>query len=64
MISREETPSSISKLPGRWTCPETETSLVPVEPGAPSLAYSAPPMLMMCGAVASVSTLLISVGPW
>ena len=30
----------------------------------PSLAYSSPPIRMMSGTVDSVSTLLISVGPW
>ena len=30
----------------------------------PISAYSLPPMRMIAGTVASVSTLLISVGPW
>ena len=37
---------------------------MPVEVSVPILAYSAPPMRMMIGAFISVSTLLISVGPW
>ncbi len=64
MISRTEMPSSISKLPGRWTLPETETSLVPVELPSPNLRYHSAPRSMMIGALQSVSTLLISVGPW
>ena len=34
------------------TSPEIETSLVPVEVSVPSLAYSSPPIRMMCGTVA------------
>jgi len=64
MSSREEMPSSISKLPGFVTLPETETSFVPLLFCTPSLAYSSPPIAMIDGAVASVSTLLMSVGPW
>ena len=64
MISREEIPSGISKLPGFLTLPETDTSFVPVEPCVPIFAYSSPPISMIGGTVASVSTLLISVGPW
>ena len=41
-----------------------DTSLVPVEVSVPSVAYSAPLIRMMAGTVLSVSTLLISVGPW
>ena len=64
MMSRDGIPSSISKLPGRCTQPDTETSLVPVEFSVPIRAYASPPISMIAGAVASVSTLLISVGPW
>ena len=35
---------------------------VPVERLTPSLAYSSPPIRMMCGTVDSVSTLLTTVG--
>ncbi len=38
-------------------------SLVPVEVSVPILAYSSPPIRRMWGTVASVSTLLMSVGP-
>jgi hypothetical protein len=51
-------------LPGRLTLPDTLTIFVPVEVSTPSLAYCAPPSSMMRGTVDSVSTLLISVGPW
>ena len=64
MISRDGMPSSISKLPGFVTLPDTDTSFVPVEPWTPSSAYSSPPISMIAGTVASVSTLLMSVGPW
>src|SRR3954465_5446082 len=64
MISREGVPSSISKLPGFVTLPATDTSFVPVEPCPPSSAYFSPPISTMAGTVASVSTLLMSVGPW
>jgi hypothetical protein len=37
---------------------------VPVEVSTPSFAYSSPPIAMIDGTVVSVSTLLISVGPW
>jgi hypothetical protein len=63
-MSRERIPSSISKLPGFVTLPDTDTSLVPVEPWTPSSAYLAPPSSTIAGTVASVSTLLMSVGPW
>ena len=37
---------------------------MPADVSVPIFAYSAPPIVMMCGIVASVSTLLITVGPW
>ena len=37
---------------------------MPVEFSTPMRAYSSPPIFMMCGTVMSVSTLLMSVGPW
>ena len=37
---------------------------MPVEFSTPIFAYSSPPIRMMCGTVISVSTLLMSVGPW
>ena len=37
---------------------------MPVERSTPILAYSSPPIRRMIGAFISVSTLLISVGPW
>ena len=64
MISRDGVPSAISKLPGFVTLPDTDTSFVPVEPFTPSSAYFAPPRSRIAGTVASVSTLLMSVGPW
>jgi hypothetical protein len=44
--------------------PETDTTFVPVEVSVPTLAYSAPPTCSTYGTFISVSTLLISVGPW
>jgi hypothetical protein len=38
--------------------------LVPVEPSVPISANFSPPMRRMCGTFISVSTLLMSVGPW
>ena len=38
MMSRDDVPSSISKLPGFCTLPETETSFVPVEVSVPIFA--------------------------
>jgi hypothetical protein len=64
MISRTGIPSAISKLPGRCTLPETETIFVPVEFPSPYCLYHSAPRSMMIGALQSVSTLLISVGPW
>ena len=46
------------------TQPETDTTLVPVEVSVPMRANSSPPMRTMCGTFISVSTLLMSVGPW
>ena len=45
------------------TSPEIETSFVPADPSTPIVAYSAPLIDTIAGSVASVSTLLISVGP-
>src|SRR5260370_10123373 len=55
-------PSSTSYTPGFFTLPLTVSRRVPGDFSVPSLAYSAPPMLMIVGTVASVSTLLSSVG--
>ena len=55
-------PSSTSYTPGLFTLPLTVSKRVPGDFSVPSLAYSAPPMLMIAGTVASVSTLLSSVG--
>jgi hypothetical protein len=46
------------------TWPEIEMSFVPVEVSVPILANASPPMRRMTGTFISVSTLLISVGPW
>jgi hypothetical protein len=51
-------------LPGRWTLPEIETIFVPVELPSPNFEYHSPPFWMIRGVLQSVSTLLISVGPW
>jgi hypothetical protein len=51
-------------LPGRFTFPETETIFVPVELPSPNPLNQSAPRAMMSGALQSVSTLLISVGPW
>jgi hypothetical protein len=61
--SRVGIPSSISKLPGRWTQPETETTLVPGDCSVPKLLNQSAPLATMWGTLESVSTLLIRVGP-
>src|SRR5207237_9273108 len=65
---RKVAPSSTSYTPGFFTLPLTVSRRVPGDFSVPSLAYSAPPMLMIAGAVARVSTLFNTVArpqaPW
>ena len=51
-------------MPGYLICPEIEMTFVPVEDCVPISANFAPPIPRMIGTFISVSTLLISVGPW
>src|SRR5207302_9203771 len=62
-MSRERMPSSISKLPGRRTLPDTDTILVPVDFSVPTDLNHSAPFSMIAGTLQSVSTLLIRVGP-
>ena len=50
-------------MPGRATWPDRQKSFGPVEiPPAPIAAYASPPISRMSGTLASVSTLLTTVG--
>src|SRR6218665_426317 len=55
-------PNSISYTPGLLICPQAEINLVPLLFPTPILAYSDPPILMMCGTAAMLSTLFTTVG--
>src|SRR4051812_45691495 len=63
-MSREGIPSSISKLPGRRTLPDTDTTFVPLDFSVPTSLNHFAPRQITSGTFISVSTLLISVGPW
>ncbi len=49
-------------MPGRSTLPDTEKIFVPVDFSVPMPEYHAAPFSTMWGIVASVSTLLMTVG--
>jgi len=55
-------PSGTSKLPGLFTCPDTDTTFVPGLRSVPHCRNHRAPLLTMCGTFASVSTLLMIVG--
>ena len=62
MRSRSVAPNSTSYVPGRATWPDRQNSFGPVEPSVPIAAYAAPPIRRRSGTLASVSTLLTTVG--
>ena len=62
MRSRSVAPNSTSYVPGLATWPDRQNSLGPVDVGVPICAYASPPIVTMCGMLASVSTLLTTVG--
>jgi len=55
-------PIGTSKLPGRWTCPVTEKTLVPPLLGLPISRNQRAPLRRMVGTEARDSVLLIVVG--
>ena len=60
LFAEHELDLSHLALPTEWT----DTTFVPVEVSVPISAYRLPPIRRMTGTFISVSTLLISVGPW
>src|SRR5215208_2973464 len=59
---RSDVPIGTSTTPLSTTLPDRETSLVPLLPSVPMLAYQSAPRLMICGTLAQVSTLLRLLG--
>src|SRR5580704_8850473 len=51
-----------SYTPGRTTCPLTPTNFNPRDPPTPAFLYHSTPRTKICGTIANVSTLLITVG--
>ncbi len=62
ITSRSVRPNANSYSPGRATWPDRQNSRVPVEAAVPVAAHAAPPRTRMSGTLASVSTLLTTVG--
>ena len=62
MTSRSGVPSSTSPTPGRTTSPTTVATTTPGERSVPSDRYHSGPRASTSGTVASVSTLLTTVG--
>src|SRR5580700_10621479 len=60
--SRIDVPIGTSYTPGRFTCPLTPTNFRPREPFAPAVLYQSTPRARICGTLAKVSTLLMTVG--